>query len=256
MNELIFLGTCSGTEPMIGMHHTSILLKINEALYFFDCGEGCGYSSYTMLGKEIASTKAIFISHQHVDHIGGFSHLLSVLNGMAYFFPDSQIANCGLDVFIPSSEIFSAIKLIGFADERQRFEIREYGISDGKIYEDENIKVTALHNRHLGDKGEAGWKSFSYLIEAAGKKIVFSGDTREISEVDSLIGEGCDIFIMETGHHKVAKVIDYAAQKPVGALYFSHHGREIINDRPAMQKLVSEHKQNAFIAHDGLRINL
>ena len=106
MNELIFLGTCSGTEPMIGMHHTSILLKINEALYFFDCGEGCGYSSYTMLGKEIASTKAIFISHQHIDHIGGFSHLLSVLNGMAYFFPDSQIANCGLDGVACQSTLF------------------------------------------------------------------------------------------------------------------------------------------------------
>jgi len=256
MNELIFLGTCSGTEPMVGMHQTSIVLKINDAIYYLDAGEGCGYSSYIM-GLDPMKTRAVFISHTHIDHIGGFPHLLFLIDKIAWKDKTRLGDKNNLDVYIPSSEIFAAIKTVGESDGTPfRFSITEHGISDGELYCDENIKITALHNRHLGEDGTCGYHSFSFLIEAIGKKILYSGDLKEITEIDPLIADGVDILIMESGHHKVSAILDYVGQKNVGTLFFSHHGREIINNRAAMQKLVCEHKQNAYIAEDGLRVEL
>ena len=256
MNELIFLGTCSGTEPMVGMHQTSIVLNINDTIYYLDAGENCGYASYTM-GLDPMKTRAVFISHTHIDHIGGFPHLLFLIDKIAWRDKTSLGENNNLDVYIPSSEIFAAIKTVGESDGAPlRFSVTEHGISDGELYRDDNIKIRALHNRHLGEDGSNGWHSFSFLIEAAGKRILYSGDIKELTEIDPLLEGGCDILIMESGHHKVSAILDYVATRKVGTLFFSHHGREIINNRAAMQKLVCEHKQNAYIASDGLRVEL
>ena len=70
-------------------------------------------------------------------------------------------------------------------------------------------------------------------------------------------GDGCDYFIMETGHHAVEDVCKYALSHSVKALRFNHHGREIIGDRGAAEKLVSDYSTKGAIsikiAHDLMR---
>lgn len=39
MGTIIFLGTCSGTEPMPGRHHSSVVFEINGTYYWFDAAE-------------------------------------------------------------------------------------------------------------------------------------------------------------------------------------------------------------------------
>ena len=136
--------------------------------------------------------------------------------------------------------------------ERKRYflEINEHIVSDGTVFEDENIKVTALHTTHLGEDGSTGWHAYSYLVEAEGKKILFSGDVGKFSDLDGQIGDGVDVLIMETGHHKVSDVLDYAKSKNIGKLFFNHHGREIIGDRAAAQAQIDARGANAVIAAD------
>ena len=45
--KIYFLGTCSGTEPIAGMHHCSLVFEINGAYYWFDAGESCAYTAHT-----------------------------------------------------------------------------------------------------------------------------------------------------------------------------------------------------------------
>ena len=227
------LGTCSGTEPEKNLHHNSFVMQVNGVNYWFDAGENCAHYAH-LSGIDVMKTKALFVSHTHVDHIGGMANLFHTMFKMIVRF-DKHFIDDKLKVFIPNPTILDYIKEIAFNGRsiwtpERAYNFVEYNpMFDGVIFEDENVKVTTVHNGHLWEDGSNGWHSFSYLIEAEGKKIVFSGDVKSSSELDSLIGDGCDLLIHETGHHKVQAVIDYAVSKNVKHLRFVHHGREVID---------------------------
>ena len=245
MIKIYYLGTCSGTEPMPNMHHESSILEVDGALYWFDMGENCAHAAYTS-GIDVMKCEAIFVSHPHIDHIGGMANVLHMFNKMTGMHKKRFAKNNTVELFFPDKEILTAIKSIAmsgrFVKTDLPFNLVEHGISDGVIFEDERIKVTAKSNRHLPNDGEGGvFHSFSFLVETSGKRIVFSGDVKSPAELDALIGDGVDLLIMETGHHKVCDVCEYATNSGVKKLRFNHHGREILSDRPAAEKLIAEY---------------
>lgn len=259
MATIHYLGTCSGTEPMVGMHQCSWILETGGAFYWFDAGEGCGYTAYTS-GLDIMKTRALFVSHPHIDHTGGLSHLLFCMDKMASYYKKTLVHDNTLEIFFPDLPVLSAIRTVacgGGLGTQMRFDICEHGIADGLLYEDENLRVTALHNRHLKcDDNSDRMRSFSFLLETEGRRIVYSGDVREPRELDALIGEGVDLLIMETGHHKVADVCEYARIHNVKNLRFHHHGREIIDGRERAEAFAAaygaEHGFSIRLCYDGM----
>lgn len=259
MSKITLLGTCSGTEPMPNMHHCSMILETNNSLYWFDCGEGAVYNAFNS-GVDFMNTRAVFISHMHFDHIGSLSHLIFTVHKMCSKHKRTLNNGNSIDFYLPDTYIFDSIKEIAVSSRNRlnpfKFGLNEKAVKDGLVYEDENIRVTANHNTHLKENGENGWHSYSYLIEIGEKRIVFSGDVGKPQELDTLIGNGCDVLIMETGHHKVCDILAYAESHSIGTLYFNHHGREILEDRKSAQALADASKQNTVIATDGTTIEL
>jgi ribonuclease BN (tRNA processing enzyme) len=247
--KITFLGTCSGTEPMPNRHHTSILFEIADRYYFFDAGENCSFAA-SEVGVDFKRVRAIFISHMHIDHIGGLANLLFTIKKIELMTKSEHAFGNSFDIFVPDLEKLESVKDVAGA-RYSASNCTEHLISDGVIFDDGILRVTAMHNTHLKENGDNGWHSYSFLIEAEGKKIVFSGDVGYPEELDPLTAGGCDALIMETGHHKVARVLAYANARGAKKLLFTHHGREILADPAAAARAPAAAHPDATVCRDG-----
>ena len=230
--KIYIFGSCSGTEPMEGRHHTALAIEINGKIYWFDAGETCSYTAH-LLGVDLLSVSDIFISHSHIDHIGGLSNLLFNINKLTLV--KNECPKFGdVTVYMPNGEIFdSVMKISGISEEGHdnKYKTIEKRITDGIIFEDENIAVEAIHNNHL-PKTDDEWCSFSFLINAEGKRIVYSGDVGGFEDLAPFIKDGCYALFMETGHHFPENICQKITDSgyDVKKLYFLHHGRKILYD--------------------------
>ena len=165
MLNLHFLGTCSGTEPIPEIHHSSFILEIDGVNYWFEAGENCAHQAVSM-GINTMNTACLFVSHPHVDHIGGMANLLACLKKLSVRYELPLICNNTLQIFFPDLQLLPAIKSIACGGKSVKFpfQIEENPTHDGLLYEDERIRVSALHNRHMKEDGSNGWHAFSFLI--------------------------------------------------------------------------------------------
>lgn len=253
MAKIRFLGTCSGTEPFENMHHTSFVIEEKGRTYWFDAGENCSRLAF-LQGVDMLSVSSIFISHPHIDHIGGLLNLILLIRQQIWR-KDGNPVDGEVKLFVPLDELWESLrKLINITDSRvfSVMNIPTKTIKDGLVFDNGDIRVTALHNEHEGIPEDGIWNSYSFAIEVAGKKIVYSGDIEWLSELDALVDNGCDMLICESGHQAVAEILEYAENKGIEQLRFIHHGREIINDRAAAEELAKKYPPSAIITYDGM----
>lgn len=251
--ELIFLGTCSGTEPEPGRCHVAWVLQVDGALYWFDAGESCSRTAH-LLGLDLLAVKAIFISHSHMDHVGGLGNLLwniRKLDGIK-----RRLQGAVIDVHVPNRQSWDGVmQVLGQSEGnfQTAFSLAVHDVQPGPCFDNGRVRVDCVSNRHLADG-----RSFSYRIRSEGKTIVYSGDVKSISELDCWLQDGCDLLLMETGHHAVEAVCQYVRERPqIARLGFIHHGREIL-DHPAesRSKAFAILGERVFFTDDGENMTL
>lgn len=230
--RLHFFGTCSGTEPKPDRRHVSFAVELPGGLYWFDAGEGCSHTAHVM-GVPLLAVRKVFITHTHMDHVGGLANLFWNIRKLTLSRKVKKTDD--VDLYIPNLETWDGVRKIlmntegGFATD---FSIHVHEVADGRLCHTPEISVTALHNSHLPRQDNEPWRSFSYLIEAEGRRIVFSGDVGEPADLAEFLRGGCDVLLMETGHHTVEAVCGYLNENriAVGRLLFLHNGPDIIKD--------------------------
>jgi len=223
MIKLHIFGTCSGTEPYPGRHHTAFAFEHNERLYWFDAGECCAYTAHTM-GVDLLRLRKVVISHPHIDHMGGLANLLWTVSKLIRV--QRRLPAHGTELLLPDMRIWDGVSVMcGMRDEVQ---VREYG--DGLLYDDDGFRVTALHNRHIAHEEGTPWRSFGFLVECEGKRVVCSGDTKSVDDFAQLM-PGCDLLLMETGHHHPPQVAQELLDRGMfpGKLAYIHHGRDFLD---------------------------
>jgi len=256
--KIHFLGTCAGTEPMPTRQHMSFAVESAGALYWFDAGEGCSRTAYVK-GLDLLSVKSIVISHPHMDHTGGLANLIWNMTTVSanYRIPHKfgEVSLC-----VPVMDVWSGVQSLLTADGggyTNRISVKPKVLIDGVVFDDGNVKITAYHNMHMGHTEDTPWRSFTFRIEGEGKTVVYSGDIRTADELDAVIGDGCDCAIMETGHFKIDAVHEYYKDKNVGCVYFSHNGREILNDLSgSREKVAALFGRRGVIAEDGMTVDV
>lgn len=255
MATLRIFGSCSGTEPMPGRHHTALSLTAGDRHYFFDAGEDCCHPAQ-LCGMDLLKTRAVFISHCHFDHVGGMAGLFRTIRKMEYQ-ERRKVADGKVEIYIPEPRVWELVKqFLCLTDDGlvldMTLPVRKPTV--GAFYRDENLSVTGHATAHMKPEEDGSPRSFAYEILCGGKRVVFSGDIRQPEELLPALKNGCDLLLCETGHHSVQTICDFAERNGVGHLIFLHHGREILYNRPTVAEAISNCKIPVTIADDGMTL--
>ena len=189
---------------------TSIGIVVRGTLYVFDAGPGVlqrAFEAREKLNLGIRELGPVFITHLHSDHTLGLPDLI--------FYPDlgmqtgpvqlrreggglNIVGPPGLKVMVQhisaawteDREIRSQSSMQAdnaFARRVNGVTVKE--VTDGEVYADSNVTVTAFEVKH-GD-----WKhALGYRIKTPDRVIVISGDTRPTDAIVSACN-GCDVLL-------------------------------------------------------------
>lgn len=191
--RIVFLGTSHGV-PEPNRRCSSTVIETGGSYYFVDMGTQA-IEDLISKGIRPEKVKACFITHMHGDHTNG---IVSFIDLCSWYFK-----NATPEIYLPGETEKSVSAIAGWL-ECNGVEMRDFKfghVDDGFVYRDEKIKVSAFRTKHID-------QSFSYLVEAEGKRIFFSGDLRSPLYLDSPtediaveeFDKGLDLAVLELAH--------------------------------------------------------
>jgi ribonuclease BN (tRNA processing enzyme) len=195
-----FLGT--GTPgPTPNRQGPSLAVIVGGKAYLADVGVGVvrqADAAYATGIEALDPSKLdiAFVSHLHSDHTLGLPDLILTPWVLGRTAPLELYGPPGISAM--ARNILKAytedihIRVTGLEQANETgYKVNAHEIKPGVIYQDSNVRVTAFAVRH------GTWPlALGYRFDAAGKSIVFSGDT---APADSVVEacNGCDLLIHE-----------------------------------------------------------
>jgi ribonuclease BN (tRNA processing enzyme) len=202
--RLITVGTAGGPVPRASRAQSSNLLVVNGTPYLIDAGDGTTRRLAEMRFN-FRTLGTIFITHGHNDHTGGLDMLLSTAWGSQRVEPINVYGPPGTDALIKAAIGYLNLDAeIRISDGSRTVPIEKvffgHDVGAGVVYQDGNIKVTAVENSHYhfrpGSPAFGKYKSYSYRFETPDRVIVFTGDTGPSDAVTAL-AKDADILVTE-----------------------------------------------------------
>lgn len=188
--RITFWGTSHGV-PETNRRCSSTMITVGEGnnarRYFIDMGTQ-SIEDLRTRRIPIESVKSIFITHPHGDHTHG---VISFIDLCSWHFK-----NANPTVFFPEQEEIDALKnWLKACGTNLRDGIELKTCSEGKMYDDGVLSVTAYRTKHCRT-------SYSYLIEAEGKRLLFTGDLSPNPADDFPFdaAHDCEVIVCECAH--------------------------------------------------------
>lgn len=199
---VVTLGTGGGPLPRKDRAQSSNLLVVNGTLYLIDAGGGVT-RRIVQSGYDFRKIGKIFITHPHSDHTAGLATLLvseweyqRVEPIDVYGGGVESLVKGAIDYLTPNAEIrWAEGKKRPMADV-----FHGHDVKPGVIYQDANVKVTAVENSHFhfqsGTPPFGKYHSYSYRFETPDRVVFFTGDTGPADAVVDL-ARGADLYLTE-----------------------------------------------------------
>jgi ribonuclease BN (tRNA processing enzyme) len=200
---LVTLGTRGGPLPTPDRTQSSNLLIVNGTPYLIDAGTDVT-RRIVQAGVDFRKVGKIFITHLHSDHTAGLATLL--MSQWEYQRPDpTDIYGGGVEALVEGAIAYltpNAEIRWGEGKKRPMSDVFiGHDVKPGVIYQDANIKVTAVENTHFHFQPHSPpfgkYHSYSYRFETPDKVVFFTGDTGPSDAVVDL-AKGADLYVTET----------------------------------------------------------
>jgi ribonuclease BN (tRNA processing enzyme) len=178
------LVTIAAMREMTPRAQFSNLLIVNGTLYVVDAGDGVARRIATA-GFNVRDVGTVFITHHHDDHTAGLGTLMSVAWDNQRTKPINVYGPPRTEDLVKAAvQYFTISAEIRIADGGRTIPIEQlffgHDVGPGMIYQDANMKVTAIENTHFAfHTGPAAGKhkSYSYRFDTLDRVIVFTSDT-------------------------------------------------------------------------------
>jgi ribonuclease BN (tRNA processing enzyme) len=248
-NSVLILGTSDGVvSPRRA--HASLLISIDGANLLFDCGEPCSHS-LVKRGIPADLVDAIFLSHLHSDHVGGFPMVVQWLwlanrtKPLPVYLPR--------EAMVPFRNFLNTVLRMTFSPLKGRKKLGIRGVS-----------VTAWNNSHLESLRESygrlypknKFESYSFRIEGKSRSIVYSGDVGAPLDLMPLLQRKTDVLIVELAHFEPVTLFEFLSNYRIEKVVFTHLGGFIQRNLEQTKRLAYRFfkRGRCIFAEDGFRL--
>lgn len=242
--KIVFLGSSHGV-PEDDRKCSCIMVEVGENRYFIDMGTQA-IEQLCKRGIPIESVRATFVTHMHGDHSDGLISFVDLCN---WYFKKAE------PIFVLPEPVEDTVNAISAWLKCNGQTLRDFDfrpVKEGPCYEDENIKVTAFKTRHTD-------MSYAFLLEAEGRRVLFSGDLSMKGPTDdfpvSVFDKTLDLAICECAHFKATAYMPiFENQANLKKLCFNHYGNIFMNSILEVKKALKDIP--VLIAKDDMEITL
>ena len=189
--KITFLGTGHGTAEK-NRFCSSAAVTVKGATYLIDAGAPVSLL-LQQHGIHPGKVRAVFVTHNHADHYYGLTEFSISMSGY-----HNRIApDAHADIFVPADPDFYHRFLLGH-DHTKQIDVKVY--EEGLVYEDDLVRITAFPTAHANP-------SYGFLVEAEGKRVVFTGDmSGRLTDYPKVLTEtDVDVAVVETAHARFEK---------------------------------------------------
>ena len=186
--RLIFIGTSHGV-PEAHRRCSSYLLEVGGSYYIIDMGTQT-IEDLRRRGIAVEDVRLAICTHPHGDHTNGVISFADLVNW--YFRQADPLILLPDENLIPPLRAWLTATGCGMPI---REDLRLGVFTAGVAYEDEKLRLTAIPTQHCKN-------SYAFLVEAEGKKLLFTGDLRRpsVDFPEIAFTEETDLLVCETAH--------------------------------------------------------
>lgn len=201
----VTLGTMGGPVPDGHRSQPANAILHDDKTYMVDTGDGT-VEQMARAGLPLSGVRAIFLSHLHVDHIGGLAAIIGLRNQTEardvltiYGPPGTRDLVAGLVASLqPSAKAGYGIPGKPWTPPEKTVSVVE--LRDGETVRVDDMAVKAVQNTHYdftpGSVEDRNYKSFALRFDLPDRSIAYTGDTGPSEAVERL-ASGVDLLVSE-----------------------------------------------------------
>lgn len=168
--KLYTLGTGS-CAVSTSRYNSSSIVETDNGLYIFDAGSPCD-SLIVRAGLSLRDVRAVFVTHMHLDHIGGLPALLRALSNC-----DMTLKYAPIPVFLPESGAVPGLKSwLGCTRSHinyGQFRLQPISRTDSILYRAGHIKISCIATDHISSPLPV---TYAYAMYHPDGNLLITGD--------------------------------------------------------------------------------